>query len=112
MFYAHICVCITRERPTFVERLKSSILRPSHSILQPLNTCQRRAVLKALAANDYILIKGMPGTGKHSKGKAIPVQAYYRPGGFQKVEAPKFLNIRHTKLVRLSAISSSHLYPL
>ena len=70
-----MCVCITRERPTFVERLKSSILGPSHPILQPLNTCQRRAVLKALTAKDYILIKGMPGTGKHSNSRVVPVQA-------------------------------------
>ena len=107
----YVCVCVTRERPTFVERLKSSILHPSHPILQPLNTCQRRAVLKALTANDYILIKGMPGTGKQSNGRAVAVQAYYRPGGFQKVEAPRFLNSRHLKVVRLSAQSTSHLYP-
>ena len=105
-------MCVSRERPTFVERLKSSILRPSHPILQPLNTCQRRAVLKAVTANDYILIKGMPGTGEHSNSKAIPVQACYRSGGFQKVEAPRFLNSHHMEVVRLSALSTSHLYPL
>ncbi|PNF13913.1 hypothetical protein B7P43_G09862 [Cryptotermes secundus] len=55
---------VDRERPTFVERLRSSILRPGRPILEPLNMCQRRAVLKALSANDYFLIKGMPGTGK------------------------------------------------
>ena len=116
MFYAVIlvcvCVCITRERPTFVERLRSSILRPSHPILQPLNTCQRRAVLKALTANDYILIKGMPGTGEHSNVKAVPVQAYYRPGGFQKFETPRFLNSHYMKVVRFSALSTNHLYLL
>jgi hypothetical protein len=69
-------------------------------------------VLKALTANDYILIKGMPGTGEHSNGKAIPIQAYYSPGGFQKVEAPRFLNSHHMKVVRLSALSTGHLYPL
>jgi hypothetical protein len=71
MFYAlmYMCVCITREHPTFVERLKSSILRPSRPILQPLNACQCRAVLKVLTANDYILIKGMPGTGEHQNVK-------------------------------------------
>lgn len=59
-----LCCCVTRERPTFVERLRSSILRPGRPILEPLNMCQRRAVLKALTANDYFLIKGMPGTGE------------------------------------------------
>jgi hypothetical protein len=54
----------------------------------------------------------MPGTGEHSNGKIIPVQEYYRPGGFQKVEAPRFLNTCYMKVVRLSAVSTGNLYPL
>jgi len=34
-------------------------------------------------------------------GTAIPVHAYYSPTGFQKVEAPIFLDDRHMKVVRL-----------
>ena len=37
------------------------------------------------------------------KGKAIPVQEYYRPCGFQEVEAP-FLDNQHMKVVMLSAL--------
>lgn len=32
--------------------------------MDSLNENQQRVVLKAMTANDYILIKGMPGTGK------------------------------------------------
>jgi len=34
------------------------------------------------------------------KGKAIPVEGYYRPRGFQEIEAPKFQDIRYVKMVR------------
>ena len=37
------------------------------------------------------------------EGEAIPVQAYYRPCGFQEVQAP-FLDSWHMKVVRLSAL--------
>ena len=37
------------------------------------------------------------------KGKAIPVQAYYRPRGFQELEAPIFRDSWQMMLVRLSA---------
>jgi hypothetical protein len=35
-----------------------------------------------------------------SEGKAIPMEAYYRPIGFQEVEATRFLDNRHMKMVR------------
>ena len=34
------------------------------------------------------------------KGKTLPVQAYYRLRGFQKVEAPRFEDSQHMKVVR------------
>ena len=34
-----------------------------------------------------------------------------RPWGFQEVEAPRFQDIRHMKVVRLSALFTGHLYP-
>jgi hypothetical protein len=36
---------------------------------------------------------------------------YYRPVGFQEVEAPRFLDNQHMKVVRLSALSTGRLYP-
>jgi len=44
-------------------------------------------------------------------GKAIPVQASYRPRGVQEVEAFKFPYNKHMKVVRLSALSTGRLYP-
>jgi hypothetical protein len=39
------------------------------------------------------------------KCKAIPVQAYYRPIGFQEAEATRFIDSQHMKVVRLSALA-------
>jgi len=52
---------------------------------------------------------GRPITAR--KGKANPVQASYRLRGFQDVEAPRFSDNRHIKVVRLSALNTGHLYP-
>ena len=41
------------------------------------------------------------------KDKVIPVQASYRPRGWQEFEAHSF---RHTMVVRLSAVCTSRLY--
>jgi hypothetical protein len=38
-------------------------------------------------------------------------QFHYRPIGFQEVEAPRFLDNWHVKVVRLSALRTSRLYP-
>ncbi|RLU18862.1 hypothetical protein DMN91_009220 [Ooceraea biroi] len=57
-------IVIDRRPATFVEKLPRSVVSTSTKILSDLNEDQQRAVLKAVAANDYVLIKGMPGTGK------------------------------------------------
>ena len=44
------------------------------------------------------------------KGKAIPLQLD-RPLDFQEVEAPRILDNRPMKVVRLSALITGHLYP-
>jgi hypothetical protein len=41
------------------------------------------------------------------QGKALPVQAWT---GFQEVQAPRFSDNRHIKVVRLSALRTSRLY--
>jgi hypothetical protein len=40
-----------------------------------------------------------------------PITGLDRPLGFQKVEAPRFLDNRHMKVVRLSALSTGRRYP-
>ncbi|XP_049819386.1 DNA replication ATP-dependent helicase/nuclease DNA2 isoform X2 [Aethina tumida] len=55
---------IDRKVPTFENKLPRIIATKGTPILKRLNRVQQRAVLKAIAANDYLLINGMPGTGK------------------------------------------------
>jgi len=45
------------------------------------------------------------------KCKAIPIKGLHRSWGFQEVEAPRFQDIRHMKLVRLSALRTGRFYP-
>ena len=46
------------------------------------------------------------------KGKAIPFTGLDRPWGFQDVEAPRFQDNRHIKVVGLSALRTGRLYIL
>ena len=43
--------------------------------------------------------------------QAIPLQAWTGPEGFQVVETPRFQDIWHMKVVRLSAQRTGRLYP-
>ena len=45
------------------------------------------------------------------KAKAIPLQAWTGPEGFREVEAPRFQDIRHIKVIRLSVLRTDRLYP-
>lgn len=55
---------IDRVKPTFATSLPKVITTTGKSILLELNGNQRSAVLRALTANEYLLLKGLPGTGK------------------------------------------------
>ncbi|KAF2883992.1 hypothetical protein ILUMI_22190 [Ignelater luminosus] len=57
-------IIIDKKSPTFNNKLPKIVATKGTPILRPLNTMQQRAILKALSSNDYLLIKGMPGTGK------------------------------------------------
>ena len=45
------------------------------------------------------------------KGKGVPEQARCGPEGSRRLRLPDFHDIRHVKVVRLSASRTSHLYP-
>lgn len=70
-----------------MKELPHSIAYKSAPLLKGLNEKQQRAILKAMTANDYILIKGMPGTGKtqtlvaliqllHATGHSVLITAH------------------------------------
>lgn len=50
--------------PTFTKTLPKIIAIDGKPILKELNKIQQAAILKALTANEYLLLKGLPGTGK------------------------------------------------
>ncbi|XP_017768240.1 PREDICTED: DNA replication ATP-dependent helicase/nuclease DNA2 [Nicrophorus vespilloides] len=55
---------VDKEKPTFRKTLPAEVGKKSIPILKRMNKMQQKAVIKALATNEYLLIKGMPGTGK------------------------------------------------
>lgn len=58
---------IDKEKPSFQTKLPRVVATKGAAILQRLNRVQQRAVLKAVSAEDYLLITGMPGTGMVNK---------------------------------------------
>ncbi|XP_050492574.1 DNA replication ATP-dependent helicase/nuclease DNA2 isoform X3 [Bombus huntii] len=57
-------IVIDKKPACFEKGLPYPIIKASARILQNLNKIQQRAVLMAISAKEYLLIKGMPGTGK------------------------------------------------
>jgi hypothetical protein len=43
-------------------------------------------------------------------GKAITIQAWAGPEGFQEVETPRFQDNRHMKMLRLSALRTQEIF--
>lgn len=57
-------IIIDKAPPKFINSLPKVIANQGETILRQLNPVQRRAVLNALTNQDYMLLKGLPGTGK------------------------------------------------
>ncbi|KOX72024.1 DNA2-like helicase [Melipona quadrifasciata] len=80
-------IVIDRKQATFEKGLSHAVITKSAKIIQNLNKVQQRAILKAISANEYFLIKGMPGTGKtqtvvalvevlHKIGRSVLITAH------------------------------------
>lgn len=57
-------IVIDKTPATFCTSLPRSVTQQGEQILLQMNPVQRKAVLKALTCENYMLIKGLPGTGK------------------------------------------------
>ncbi|GAB6028726.1 Tripartite DNA replication factor [Chamberlinius hualienensis] len=57
-------IIVHRQLPTFKTQLPKSVVLAVKPVLRSLNKGQQAAIFKALLCNDFLLIKGMPGTGK------------------------------------------------
>ncbi|GBP65927.1 hypothetical protein EVAR_89420_1 [Eumeta japonica] len=55
---------IDMEMPEFEKKMPREIGRLGSKLMKGLNIEQQRAVLRAIAAKDYALLQGLPGTGK------------------------------------------------
>lgn len=57
-------IIIDKHPSTFGNSLPRIVTQRGENILLQMNSVQRKAVLKALTCENYMLIKGLPGTGK------------------------------------------------
>jgi len=69
-----------------------------HLCLDVLLLISRFGILEINIAKNEVKSKG------NGKSKAILVQVYYRPTGFQEVEVPRFRNSRLMKFVSMSPV--------
>jgi hypothetical protein len=58
----------------------------------------------------FLFLRGLNLYLRHMSDKAFPATGLERPLGFQEVEAPEFLDNRHIKVVRLSALPTGRRY--
>ena len=89
-------------------------VNPLNAELNPI--CHILALLGAhhILHVSRIRVKGTVSISEYtaSYGRIKKVkQSHYSPWGFQEVEAPRFQDNRHTKVVRLSALCTGCLYP-
>ena len=57
-------IVIDLKEASFVKGLPREVAAVGRKILRPLNRVQQKAVFKTLMAESFVLLKGMPGTGK------------------------------------------------
>lgn len=59
--FSDYSIIIDKITPTFTKQLPAVIANKGKEILRGLNLVQRDAALKAITANDYLLLRGLPG---------------------------------------------------
>lgn len=57
---------IDHQKPRLQTTLPKSLILKVKTVFKPLNTPQRASVLKVLMSEDYVIVRGYPGTGKTS----------------------------------------------
>lgn len=55
---------IEKDKPEFASKLPREVGKLGVKLMRSLNIEQQRAVLRALAAEHYALLRGLPGTGE------------------------------------------------
>jgi hypothetical protein len=67
--------------------------------------------MEELLLSSYVNVNTVMYTNIVSKKRySSPITGLGRPTGFREVEAPRYLHIRHMKVVRLSALRTGHVY--
>lgn len=57
-------IIVDRPKPAFTSAVSKAFASEARLKLGDLNNIQQKAVARTITANDYVLIKGLPGTGK------------------------------------------------
>jgi hypothetical protein len=104
--FVHSAACFGSTEPSS-GRLQLDVLIIT---LRSLNQQYRRLTLH-IVINFSILVFSIYLYLVYLSKKSNPITGLDRPTGFQEVEAPRFLDSRHMKVVRLSALRTGRVYP-